>query len=432
LYISTFYHYVLGSVRIGIGIGTISLITRWINGNTIFASPEAIIKYGIFGGIGYALMGIIALMTFGKLGLIARKEFPNGTTFGDYLYHKLHPFGYYLVLAILLLTSLSGLIGQGIAAGILFNILFDMPLFIGLVGTILFCVLYAGIGGSVWIHRLAVFQIFFIFAAAIFIPVYFFIQEGVEKVYYGIQLYHPYLLVLINYESLFYIVTGMIIGFGQIFSDIVTWQRLYMIEEKKVVPTFLLSGLIWSTFPLAFSSFFMIVIFTGGFQGTFSLWLDLSQKLSSSSLLLTIFFLCAFSAITSTYGAILHSVVCLIVKNIHEVLKPHANEKEKIRTGYILAMIIGGLSIICILQFDFKKTEFLFFFGNIFAALIAPILAIIFSKGKVNNFIPFSVLLGIFAGYVSQSFVGGLLSVWVSATISFLSVLIYIIWKKIK
>ncbi|MBM7570052.1 Na+/proline symporter [Aquibacillus albus] len=414
----------------GIGIGIVSLLARWITGNTIFSSPEAIIKYGIFGGIGYALMGVIALMVFGKLGLIARKDYPGGKTLGDYLYYKLHPAGYWLMIGILIILSISCLIGQGIGAGILLNIFFDMPLLIGLIFSILFCIVYAGIGGAVWIQRLEGFQVFFIFTAAIFIPVYYFIQEGVENIYLGIQLYHPYLLILNNYESLFYVFTGMIIGFGQIISDLVTWQRLYMIKKKKVIPTFLLAGLIWFAFPLAFSSFFMIVIFTGGFDGTYSLWLELSQKLNSSSLLITIFFLCAFSAITSTYGAVLHSLIGLIVKNVYQIRKPYVGEKEKIKTGHTLSLFIGGLSITFILLFDIKNIKFLFFFGDIFAAIIAPILVIIFSRGKVDNFIPFSSLIGFGVGYCSQLFVGELYSVWISAATSFLSILVYILFKK--
>lgn len=144
------------------------------------------------------------------------------------------------------------------------NILFGIPIPLGLFCFFLFCVLYAGIGGIVFIHGFAFFQVICLFAAAILIPVYFFIVKGVEHVYEGIRLYHPYLLVLNNYEGLFFIATGMVVVFEQIFVDQASWQRLYMMEEKKIVPTFLLSGLILATIPLAFSALIMIVIFTGG------------------------------------------------------------------------------------------------------------------------------------------------------------------------
>ena len=59
----------MGAAKIGIGLGVVSILARWVTGNTIFGSPEALVKYGIFGGIGFALMGAFALSAFGFLGL---------------------------------------------------------------------------------------------------------------------------------------------------------------------------------------------------------------------------------------------------------------------------------------------------------------------------------------------------------------------------
>lgn len=426
-----FEHYISGTARVGVGIGTTLILVRWVSGNTIVFSPEIIVKYGILGLIGYAFMVMAALLTFGKLGVMIQNDFPDGKTIGDYFYYKLHPAGYRLLLLFIFIIGLFSLAIEGLTAKIILNVFFDVPSIVGLVCFILFCVLFGGFGGSVWIRRFSVFQIVSLFTAAIIIPVYFFIQEGISEVYEGIQLYHPYLLVFKNHEGLLFIASGMIVGFGRVLSDTVTWQRLFSLEARKIAPAFLLSSIIWLSFPLAFASFFFIIIFTGGFQDVFSLWLDLNQKLLNSPLLSIIFFLCVFSAITSTYAAILHSLISLFVKNVYGLARPNSAEKQKFTIGHVSAIFIGGLSIPFVLFFDIADIKVFFFGGNIFSALIAPILTIIFSKGKVSSFIPFSGLIGLIAGMLTHVHMGILHSIWVSALIPLLMILLYLFWKKI-
>ncbi|MEC0269549.1 sodium:solute symporter family transporter [Paenibacillus anseongense] len=420
----SFREYAQGAAKIGIGLGVIAILARWVTGITIFASPEALVKYGIFGGIGYALMGAIALMAFGWLGKKVRREYGDGLTIGDFFQNKLHGLGYWMMIVILLITSIEGLFTQGMAAGVLVNILLGVPISIGMLCFFLLCVIYVGFGGMALIQRLAFVQVILMFAAAILIPLYFFIAKGVENVYQGIRLYHPYLLVLNNHEGLFFMCTGLLIGFGQIFVDQATWQRLYMIESKKIVPTFLLSGLIWATVPLAFSSLIMVVIFTGSFNNIYSLLFDLIRKIDTI-FLLVLFVLCSFGAVTSAFGAGLHSMISLIAGNVYPLLKPDANEKQKMRMGYMLAITIGVLSFVLTYFFTPTLLDLLFFFGIIYAALIVPLLFIVFSKGKVDNFIPLCALIGLVAGYSSRYTLGNLEAVWVSMMVSSLLVIVY-------
>lgn len=413
----SFRHYVLGTVQIGIGFGVVSVIARWVTGNTILASPESIVKYGIFGGIGYALMGAFALMSFGWLAKRVRQHCPDGMTIGDFLFHKLRPIDYWLMMLIFLAISVNGLLMQGKVAGMLFTIFFDWPEWTGLLIFFLFCALFAGIGGTIWIHRLAIVQVIIMFSAVMIIPVYFFIQEGVEMVYNGIRLYHPYLLVLHHYDAWFYIGTGILIGFGQVLTDLPSWQRAYIIEETKLKSTYLLSGIIWSIFPLAFSSFFMIVIYTGGFDNLFSLWSDLTDKMATP-FLFALFSICAFSAITSTFGAMLHALISLLIKNVYQVIHPHAAEERKLKIAYRLAVFLCALSFFYSVIATPAMGELLFFLGNMYAAIIAPILALLFAKRGSGNGLPVFAILGMGAGYLMQDTVGMLMSVWISMAVS--------------
>ncbi|TQK73897.1 Na+/proline symporter [Brevibacillus sp. AG162] len=429
----SFREYVVGAAKIGIGLGVVSILARWVTGNTIFGSPEALVKYGIFGGIGFALMGAFALSMFGLLGRKVRRELSEGMTIGDYMRDKLHPFGYWLMIIFLLITTIEAMFVQGIAGGVLLNILFGLPIPLGLLCFFGFCVLFAGIGGIRSIHRFAIVQIVITFAAIILIPVYFFVGKGVEHVYNGLRLYHPYLLVLNNNEGLFFIITGLLIGFGQVFVDQASWQRLYMMEEKKIVPTFLVSGLIFATVPLAFSSLIIIVLFTGGFDDIYSLLFDLVRKIDTM-ILLVLFVLCAFGAIMSAFGAGLHSMISLMVNNVYQLFRPDASERQKIRLGYILAIAIGALSYGLTIYFQPTLLDLLFFFGIMYASLFLPVVVIVLTKGKAPTFILISAVMGFVAGYSSRMYVDPMMAIWIASLCTALVLTAYLcmtwLWKR--
>ncbi|MGE6375836.1 sodium:solute symporter family transporter [Peribacillus muralis] len=427
----TFQEYVQGPIQLGMGLGIISLLARWVTGTTILSSPESMVKYGVFGGIGYAIMGAVALFMFSFIGKRVRQDFPVGLTMGDYLKTRLHPLGYWILLVMLIITSLHILFIQGMAASTLCQFLFDTPLYVGLFFFFLFCVLFAGFGGLKLIHGFAAFQVVFMFAAVILIPLYFFVKEGIQPVYDGIRLYHPYMLVINKYDLWSFIFAGLLVGFGQFFFDLTSWQRLFMIELKKVPLTFSLSGLIWLIFPLSFSSLFIMVIFTGGFTDIHSILEGLANKITTPFFFI-LFVFCAFSAITSTFGACLHALVSLIVANMIVPFQDQTNDQQKIRMAYLLSICIGVLIFMATLFYSPNLLELLFYSGNIYSALLAPILVIVFSRGKVANFIPISAALAIAASYIIQPYASEFQSIWFSGIASFTIIVVCTIFSFIK
>jgi len=427
----SFREYVQGTAKIGIGLGVLSILARWVTGITIFASPEALMKYGIFGGIGYSMMGAFAMMAFGWLGRRVRSQFPDGLTIGDYFQYKLNKPGYWLMIALLLLISVEGMFMQGMAAGVLLNILFHIPISIGMTCFFLLCVLFVGLGGISLIHRLAFVQVVLMFAVAILIPLYFFISKGAEHIYDGIRLYHPYLLVVNNHDGLFFTVTGLLIGFGQVFADQASWQRLYMLERKKIVPTFLLSGVIWATIPLTFSSLIIVVIYTGGFHDIYSVLSGLIHKIDTLFLLI-LFICCALGAIVSAFSAGLHSMIGLIVGNIYPHFRPQADEKMKMRLSYAMAVLIGFISFALTVNFTPTLLDLVFFFGIIYSSMLVPFIVIVLSKKKTGTFVPLSSWLGLAAGYAVYTSVGPLGAIWISMIVSTLLVIISLSVKLIR
>ncbi|CAG9609594.1 hypothetical protein [Pseudoneobacillus rhizosphaerae] len=419
--------YVSGAIKLGISFGVVSLLARWVTGNTILASPETLIKYGLTGGIGYSLMGALALILFGLLAKKIRERYPDQHTIGDVLRLKLTPSGYWYMITVLLITSLDSLFVQAMGAGILIHMISPLPIFIGMLLFLSFCFFVGGVGGMQRIHQLAGINVSLIFGAVIIIPVYFFIQEGVFPVYEGIKLYHPYLLYIKNTEAIWFIFTAILIGFGQVLIDRATWQRVFIIKKEKVRMTFTLAGLIWATIPLALSSLLMIIIFGRSYENIYSLIFELIEKIQST-VLIVLFVLFCFSAISSAISAEIHATTSLFVRNVLEVFRK-LTDREKWKYTYIFSGAICVFLFVIVTILTPNPLELLFFFGNIYASMIVPMFYIILSKRKLPSLIPFASLIGAIGGYLVLPFTENLLAIWLSFAISSFICLCFTFYK---
>ncbi|MFP5114720.1 hypothetical protein ACSU64_20385 [Bacillaceae bacterium C204] len=426
---SSYQLYIGGTIKLGVGFGVVSLLARWITGNTILSSPETLIKYGLTGGIGYCLMGALALILFGFLAKIIREKFPDEQTIGDVLRKRLSPSGYWYFITILLITSLQSLFVQAMGAGILIHILFPMPIFIGMLLFLGFCFFVGGVGGMQRLHQLSGVNVSLIFGAVLIIPVYFYIQEGVHPVYEGIKLFHPYILFYKNTDTSWFIFTAILIGFGQVMIDRATWQRVFIIKKEKVQMTFTLAGIIWATIPLALTSLLMIIMFGRSYKDIYSLLFELVDKIQST-MLIVLFVLFCFSAISSAISAELHATTTLVVKNIIELFHP-LSDHERWKFTYIFSGSICVCLLIIVSTFKPTPLQLLFFSGNIYAAIIVPMLFIILSNKSIPAIIPFSSLIGALGGYMFIPMNDNLTIIWISFIISGVICLLVFIFQTV-
>jgi urea-proton symporter len=421
--------YISGGIKLGVGFGIVSLLSRWVTGNTILSSPETLIKYGLAGGIGYSLMGALAIILFGLLAKKIREKYPKHDTIGDVLREKLKPRGYWYMIIVLFLTSFDSLFVQAMGAGILLHMIFPIPVFFGMLIFILFCYFVGGVGGMQRHHQLAGINVSLIFAAVIVIPAYFFIHEGVYPVYDGIKLYHPYILYIRNTDAIWFIFIAIFIFFGQILIDRATWQRVFIIQKEKVRLTFSLAGGIWATIPLAISSLLMIIIFGRSYENIYSLIFELVDKIQSTMLII-LFVLFCFSAISSAISAELHATTTMFVKNVLELFRP-LSDRERWKYTYIFSGVICVCLLAIVSILTPNPLKLLFFFGNIYAAMIGPMLSIILSKRVLPSIIPFSSLIGTVCGYVLLPITKDLKAILLSFAISTLICLIVLIFTSV-
>ncbi|WHZ04402.1 hypothetical protein QNH48_07180 [Neobacillus sp. YX16] len=426
---SDYQSYISGAIKLGVSFGVVSLLARWVTGNTILSSPETLIKYGLFGGIGYSLVGALSLILFGFLAKKVHEKYPNQHTIGDVLRQKLSPNGYWYMIFILFLTSFYSILIQAMGAGILIHTIFPFPAFIGIFFFLTFCYFIGGVGGMQRLHQLAGVNVTLIFSAVIIIPLFYFIQDGIYPIYDGIKLYHPYLLYVKNTDAIWFIFTAIFVFFGQILVDRATWQRIFILQKDKVRVTFTLTGLIWATIPLALSSLLMIVIFGRSFGDVYTLFIELVDKIQST-VLIVLFVLFCFSAIASAISSELHATTTLFVRNVLELFRPLTKDEQwkytYIFSGAICVFLLATVSILTP-----SPLKLLFFFGNIYAAIITPMLYIILSKNVQPFIIPFSSFIGALSGLIFQQVTNDLKSIWLSFAVSTFICLIVLLYKAI-
>ncbi|MTD30655.1 hypothetical protein [Planomicrobium sp. YIM 101495] len=421
----SFDFYIQGAVQLGIAFGVVSLLARWITGNTILSSPETLIQYGLIGGIGYAFMGGLALILF---GFVARKisyTFLGKMTIGDVLKQKLNPFGYWYMMALLISMSIYTLFIQVMGAGLLLHILFPVPLFIGMSIFLFFLFLIGGIGGLYRIHQLAGISVILVFGTIILIPVYSYMQEGVTVIFEGIRLYHPYLLFTTNKESLWFISTGLLIFFGQMITDRATWQRVFVIKKEKVKMVFILTGLIWFTVPIAITSLFLLAISGRSFDNIYSLIFELINILESN-MLIFVFILFCFAAILSAASSELHALNSLFVRNIVGEFKSLTNH-QKFKYKNIFSLVLISMLLITAIVLTPYPLELLFFFGHVYSSMIFAMLYIVFSKGKDTLPPVLSSFIGAVGGLVATSFTSYFESIWVSFFLSAIIISLFVL-----
>ncbi|MEX0417782.1 sodium:solute symporter [Bacillus sp. C30] len=402
------------SLKLGIGTGTVLLLSKWVASISTLALPESIINYGLIAGILYAMIGPFTLILFGFSIKRIRSTFPEGKSIHDYLTYKLSRTGYIIVCFFLILLNIESMFIQTKVASILLNVFFHIPYVLGAFLFIALCTIFVMLSNTKLFTRMAIIQTVLMFSTMIIIPIYFFVQDGITHVYDGIRLYHPYLLFYENINGIYFLIAGILIETGRVLISPSSWDKAFRIHKKKIIPTYLLSGFIWITIPLAFASLIMIVIFSGSLDHLYDLLAQLPKKIEFT-ILFYLLVIGSLSAITSSFIAWIHGFTKLIRDFIPTV---SAKVPPKLHNTHFVPMAIGFIAFFITTTTQYTILEIIFFFGILYTSLIITILFLIFSKQKISTIIPIISIIGAFSGYVTYFLINPLTSIWISMIVT--------------
>ncbi|MFJ7665494.1 permease [Lysinibacillus sp. NPDC097195] len=247
--------------------GVIAILARWISGNFLLSSPSALISFGFMAGICYTVATAIAFIVLGSfLNKSGYTQSPHQQSFLLMkMQDKLSGMNLYVVRLFYLLSGIEIWLIQFISISVLSTIMFNIPvpftLALFLIGMLAFDRLLS-IKGILWLDTLF---IILLFSLLIFIPIFYFVQNGASTVYEGIRLYHPYLFYFKNSEiMLFYVVIQLAI-LGQVLFDKSTWYLIAFIKPKKVRRSLFSSGVVLALLTLSFTAILMIALYSGSY-----------------------------------------------------------------------------------------------------------------------------------------------------------------------
>lgn len=247
--------------------GVIILLARWINGNLLLSSPSALISYGFMAGICYTLATAISFIVVSSL-LNKRNYKQNQHTQSFLLFtiqQKLSGMNLKVIRLFYLLTSIELWLIQLISISVLSEIMLNIPipitLFLFLTGMLLLDRIMS-VKSILWLEILFIIALF---SLLIFIPIYYFVQNGASTVYEGIRLYHPYLFYFKNSEILLFYVIIQLAVLGQVLFDKSTWYLIAFIKPQKIRRSLFSSGVILALLTLSFTAILMIALYSGSF-----------------------------------------------------------------------------------------------------------------------------------------------------------------------
>src|SRR5690606_29356804 len=138
--------YVLAGRRVGLALGTATVMATWVTSNTTMAAPQLALQMGIWGMIGYSL-GSVGLFMFAPLARRIRRLMPSGYTSGDFIRLRYGNTAWRIFLLISLFYSMGWLVSMGMAGGILIHALTGIPYHYGMTVILAICVGYTLLGG---------------------------------------------------------------------------------------------------------------------------------------------------------------------------------------------------------------------------------------------------------------------------------------------
>lgn len=247
--------------------GVIILLARWINGNLLLSSPSALISYGFMAGICYTLATAISFIVLSSL--LNKRNYKQNQHTQSFLLstiqQKLSGMNLKVIRLFYLLTSIELWLIQLISISVLSEIMLNIPipitLFLFLTGMLLLDRIMS-VKSILWLEILFIIALF---SLLIFIPIYYFVQNGASTVYEGIRLYHPYLFYFKNSEILLFYVIIQLAVLGQVLFDKSTWYLIAFIKPKKIRRSLFSSGVILALLTLSFTAILMIALYSGSF-----------------------------------------------------------------------------------------------------------------------------------------------------------------------
>lgn len=364
--------------------GVIILLARWINGNLLLSSPSALISYGFMAGICYTLATAISFIVLGSF--LKRSGYTQSHNKQSFLIlkiqEKLSGINLKVIQLFYLVTGVEIWLIQLITVSVLSTIMFNIPMPITLIVFLIGVLLldrFLSIKGILWMDILF---IVILFSLLIFIPIFYFVQNGASTVYEGIRLYHPYLFYFKNSEILLFYVVLQLAILGQVLFDKSTWFLIAFIKPKKIRRSLFSAGIILALLTLSFTAVLMIALYSGSY-GQFQILVLTFLYEVQPGFLTFAFFVFTFLAIVTTL-----LVEMRATKRFFSTKKPYYY--------YLIGLILFSFTLF--LSIDMTILGVIYIFAFLHITMLPFIIILLFTKRMIHKHSWFAIFLSIIIG----------------------------------
>lgn len=371
----------------------ILLIVEWLSGSTFFIALEASLKFGLLGGAGYAMAGLLAFGFLAAVGKRLQPDCQSSANVLEYFAEKLSRMGFFLPVLMVILYHGGILFLQEEAARQFMEAwlpasMSGWELVFFILGIVLFSfkkLVHSSLSSMI--------QLVLIFVIALLLPIDLFLRIGVNNVYLGVRLYHPYLLVTSNPDIINFVLASILILAGHILLNRTFWSFLHVSGKQKITSTFLLTGAVGLTLSFSFSTLVFSVIYTGEVNSLPELLDNLFRQFDSRLLFYIIFF-CLFTSLVLTFMGELNIVFSVLAS----VLEQKLPGGQSVRLSWILTVSIALATELYALSTHIYLLNILLLVGSISASILLPLLTVILTKRRWGISIPFAAAGGAVVG----------------------------------
>lgn len=380
---------------VGVLRGAFSIAVSWVWAPAIFIAGLQAYTKGLPGAFWFIAPNVVCFFVFAFVATKLRAKFPDGFTLPEFIHKR---YGdkrtHWAFLLIFFGYQLGAIIINCVAGGTLLNLLTGMPFWIATIGLSLTALLYSVIGGMRASVRTDVLQMVIILALALFLVPWVLGEAG----------------GMIAITGGFGGVNGT---FGNIFDLQIAWafgipmtisllagpigdqqffQRAFSVQKDKIVPMFVLGGIIFGVVPVLLSSFGFIAA-----NPAFGVEVVDAQMVAPAvikhflpSWALLLFTLMAFAGLCSTIDSAYCAISSFVVADIVDEKAPDNVKIAAARKAMVLFAFIG--TGIALLQ---PQLLWVFFIQGVFVSTsIFPTLFAIFSERYTSRAAFWSIILG--------------------------------------
>jgi hypothetical protein len=358
----------------GIGLFSIALLSRWITGNILFTGTEGLLRFGVIGILTFSLAGFLAFNTMIPLaGRLARQS--NSFSLLEILEDRLSPDAFYWMKRLLLLGLYFNLCMIGYAVGILLYSL-SIPVYIGM--SVFF---FVGFSLAIflklrWFAKYSMLKVGILFLLIIMLLVYSYLFEGIQIVYDGIRLYHPYLLFISwrNFPLLLFAFWCVL--FGNLLTDLKTWAVILSYKGTKRGLGLTVTGFLWGTIPFSLAMIALSAIYIRGFESVLAVFQRIFTR---------------YDHLTVTLLLVIVVLLILMetfLSNLQTLFIFYDKKEQKLnRRMWLIGIVFVIVIPLVIKLFSFSILDLFFLFGSFFAAC-APILGNLFWQREKQGMFP--------------------------------------------